>query len=153
MNILYYIGGSIFLGVNSSYLGRIEAVNRPEGVNTVRWRAFLAALVTEWRDCNLLVRAQSVAPEMFSRSLQGTVLIAYALVILRMYDSPADSAPSATVSLLAAPNLSDISQIFCLASIVLAIGCVLIGVFFLWFHMPHSHSSGDTGVRPPFVHQ
>ncbi|KAH7096825.1 hypothetical protein BKA62DRAFT_597328, partial [Auriculariales sp. MPI-PUGE-AT-0066] len=111
--LLYYLGGFLFLGVPKSYLRRIAAVYRTEGVNTVRWRAFISSLVSEWRDSNLLVSCIHAA----------------------------------TVSILAAPGISDVPRTLSLISILFAIACVLLGVFFLWFHQPYSRSAGDLGLR------
>jgi len=70
----------MFLGVPLSYCRRIGVVNRLEGVNTVRWRAFLAGLISEWRDCNLLVFIFIARCfEVSHASRQGTVLIAFVI--------------------------------------------------------------------------
>lgn len=60
MKCAYYVlGGAVFLGIPHTYFRRIQDVDRTrfrDGVNTMRWKAFLRALLKEWGDSNLLVR-------------------------------------------------------------------------------------------------
>ncbi|KZV90099.1 hypothetical protein EXIGLDRAFT_128312 [Exidia glandulosa HHB12029] len=71
MKLLYYgLGIVLFLGIPHTYFRRIQDVDRTrfnDGVNAMRWKAFLRSLLKEWSDSNLL----------------ATVLISYAMHTLR----------------------------------------------------------------------
>ncbi|KZV82896.1 hypothetical protein EXIGLDRAFT_754696 [Exidia glandulosa HHB12029] len=54
---------------------------------------------------------------------------------------------SATVAFLAVPGIDDASRILGLLSVLLSIGSVLVGVFFVWHHQPQAETSGDMGLR------
>lgn len=53
----------------------------------------------------------------------------------------------ATVAFIAVPGIDDAARILGLLSILLSIGSVLVGVFFVWHHQPQINTSGDIGVR------
>lgn len=56
---------------------------------------------------------------------------------------------SATVAFLAVPGLEDNSRMLGLLSVLLAIGSVLVGMFFVWSHQARAESSADVGVSRP----
>ena len=144
---LLYLGGLVFFGMPRSYVRRIEYVHRAEGVNTMRWQAFLATLISEWRDTSLLVRRLSRFARLgFDASHRERFLSRTSLRCVVDYLDVADPSIRATVSLLAAPDISEVSWTLSIVSTMSAISCVLVGMFFLWFHQPHARSSGDVGV-------
>ncbi|QRV78704.1 hypothetical protein RhiJN_06719 [Ceratobasidium sp. AG-Ba] len=56
--VLWYVAGVLAFGSPFGYLKRIHNVDRTvigDGINTIRWRAFLKELCKEWTDSNLLV--------------------------------------------------------------------------------------------------
>lgn len=58
MELAYYgLGVFMFLGIPHTYFRRIQDVDRTrfkDGVNSLRWKAFIQALLKEWSDSNLL---------------------------------------------------------------------------------------------------
>ncbi|KAG8729714.1 hypothetical protein FRC12_020775 [Ceratobasidium sp. 428] len=105
----------VSLGAPLGYLKRIHNVDRTQigdGVNTLRWRAFLKSLCKEWTDSNLL----------------ATVLV------------------SATVALLAIPEINGMARIAGLLSALYALSSVLCGMLLISNHQDRVESFGSTGV-------
>ncbi|KAF8595839.1 hypothetical protein BDV93DRAFT_456036 [Ceratobasidium sp. AG-I] len=85
--ILWHLVASMSLGSPFGYLKRINNVDRTttgDGVNTLRWRAFLKSLCKEWTDTNLLatVLVSATVALLAIPGLNGTAQMAGIISVL-----------------------------------------------------------------------